>query len=394
MTTTIIIALCILLLIAYLFDLSAAKTKIPSVILLLITGLILRQIVTLFSFNMPNLQPALPILGTVGLILIVLEGALELELNSSKFSLVKKASLMALLPMLLFAFLLAFAINYFTGASFRLALINSIPIAVISSAIAIPSVKQQPLALKAFVVYESSLSDIFGVVFFNFILVNSVYNATAFGHFALELLLMAVISFIATALLSWLLSRIHHHIKFVPIIILVVLIYALSKVYHLPGLIFVLLLGLFLGNLDELKHIRIIQKLNPENLNIEIHKFKEIATEMAFLIRALFFIVFGYLMNLEEIIHVQSLQWSLGIIAAIFLIRYVFLNITGQPVNPTLFVAPRGLITILLFFSIPAADQLQVISKSVITQVIIFSAIIMMLGLMFGKNSSNTNMQA
>jgi hypothetical protein len=38
MTTTIIIVLCVLVLAAYLFDLTSAKTKIPSVILLLLTA--------------------------------------------------------------------------------------------------------------------------------------------------------------------------------------------------------------------------------------------------------------------------------------------------------------------------------------------------------------------
>jgi hypothetical protein len=66
----------------YLFDLTA-RTKIPSVILLLLLGWMVRDNL-LFDINLPDLTATLPVLGTIGLILIVLEGSLELELNRSK----------------------------------------------------------------------------------------------------------------------------------------------------------------------------------------------------------------------------------------------------------------------------------------------------------------------
>jgi hypothetical protein len=53
----------------------------------------------------------------------------------------------------------------------------------------------------------------------------------------------------------FLLNKIDHHIKFVPIILLIILIYEISKIFHLPALIFILVFGLSIGNLDELKGI-------------------------------------------------------------------------------------------------------------------------------------------
>jgi hypothetical protein len=44
-------------------------------------GWIVKQTAVFWGINLPDLKPLLPILGTVGLILIVLEGGLELELN-------------------------------------------------------------------------------------------------------------------------------------------------------------------------------------------------------------------------------------------------------------------------------------------------------------------------
>ena len=76
MTNTFIIAFCVLIMTAYIFDLTTSKTKIPSVLLLLILGWGLQQFTGLFKINVPNLSGLLPILGTLGLIVIVLESSL------------------------------------------------------------------------------------------------------------------------------------------------------------------------------------------------------------------------------------------------------------------------------------------------------------------------------
>lgn len=387
MTTTIIITICLLLLLAYIFDISSALTKIPSVILLLLLGWIVKQTVELFSIHIPDLNPLLPILGTIGLILIVLEGSLELELNKSKLSVIKKSSLNALIPMFALAFLFAFAFQFISQASYKIALVNSIPFCVISSAIAIPSVRNLSEFNKEFVIYESSLSDIFGVLFFNFIALNEIINTQSFGNFSLQLLLIIVISFIAVLGLSFLLSRITHHITFTPIILIVILIYAVSKVYHLPGLIFILVFGLFLGNLDELKRFNWIEKLRPEKLDKEVKKFKEITTEATFLIRALFFLLFGFLMEAKEILNPETIPWAAGIVLSIILVRWIALKFSKLPSSPLLFVAPRGLITILLFLAILPEQSISIVNKSLIIQSIILSVLVMMLGLMTAKKN-------
>lgn len=383
MTVSIIITCCVLVLVAYLFDLTSSKTKIPSVILLLLLGWILRQLTVLLNIHVPDLSALLPVLGTVGLILIVLEGSLELELNRSKLPVIRKSFFVSFFPILLFSFGLAWAMQMATGAGFRQCLVNAIPLAVISSAIAIPSAANLRLQDKEFVIYESSLSDIIGVIFFNFIALNATIDGSAFLHFGMEMLLIVLVSFVATAGLALLLSRINHHIKFIPIMVLVVLIYVISKVYHLPSLLFIMLFGLFLGNLDELRRFPWIKVLKPELLNTEVHKFREISTEAAFLIRTFFFILFGYFIETAELLNLDSLLWALGIVVGIFLIRGLQLKLSGLKLFPLLFIAPRGLITILLFLSIMPEDTMPLMNRSLVIQVIILTAIIMMLG-MFG----------
>jgi len=382
MTTTIIIALCSLLLVAYLFDLTFAKTKIPSVILLLLLGWVVRQATVFFEVQLPNFSSVLPVLGTIGLILIVLEGSLELELNRSKLGLIRKSFIGALLSMFALAFLLAYVFQHFGGSSLKDSLTNAIPLCIVSSAIAIPSVRNLTSSDKEFIIYESSLSDILGVLFFNFVALNTQFGFHSFGHFALQLLIMIVVSFVATIGLSFLLNNIEHHIKFIPITLLVILIYAISKVYHLPALLFIMLFGLFIGNLDELRRFKWIEKFRPTELNKEVAKFKELTVEAAFLIRSLFFLLFGYLLETAEILNTQTLLWSAGIVVAIFIFRIIQLKLSSLPLKSLLFVAPRGLITILLFLSIDPSQSISLVNNSLIIQVIIMTALIMMLGLM------------
>ncbi len=385
MNFAIIITICTLLLIAYVFSITSPKTKIPSVILLLLLGYIVRQLSGLLDLNIPELTPLLPILGTLGLILIVMEGSLELELNKSKTPIIKRSFVIALIPLLMMGVVVAYLFQYFGEVPFRVGLLNAIPLCVISSAIAIPSVKNLSEKNREFAIYESTLSDILGVLFFNFIALNAVIDLVAFWNFGLQLIIMMLVSLVATIGLSYLLSRIDHHIKHTPIILLVILIYAISEVYHLPALIFIIIFGLFMGNFDQLQRFRWIQKLKSTDLDDEVEKFKEITIEAAFVIRALFFLLFGYLIETAEILNTDTLVWAVGIVLLIYALRAIQLKISGVSFSPLLFVAPRGLITILLFFTIPATASIPLMNKSLVMQVIVLTALMMMVGLMTNK---------
>ena len=323
----------------------------------------------------------------------MLDGTLELELNKSKKSLIKKSVTAALLPIFALTFLMAFAFQYFLpGLSFKDALTNAVPFCVISSSIAIPSAKHLSKANREFITYESSLSDIFGVIFFNFIALNELSQSSTIAQSSLQLLIMIGVAFGATLLLAFLLSKIDHHIKFIPIILLVLLIYSIAKMYHLPALIFIMIFGLFLGNLDELKRFRWISILKPYSLNKEVVKFKELIAEATFLVRALFFLLFGFLIETREIINTDTFIWAVGIVSAMLIIRAIQFKISKIEMFPMLFIAPRGLINILLFLSIVPAQNIPLVNKSLLLQVILLTALVLMLGIMFtAKKTINKN---
>ena len=385
-----IIALCSMLLLAYLGEISSERTRIPTVILLLFLGWLTREITELVQISIPDLNPVLPLLGTIGLILIVLESSMELKLNRSKVKVVRKSFLMALLPMILLTLLFGYVFSWYAMVPFHTGIVNALPFAVISSSIAIPVAKNISFANREFVIYESSLSDILGVLFFNFVLINDFFNFTSVSLFILQLLLITLISLFSVMGLSYLLGRIENHITYAPIILLVILIYAVAKAFDLSGLVFILVFGLFLGNIDEIKRLDIVENLmeriDSERLGLEVIKFKAITIEATFLVKSLFFLLFGFLMETSEFMNLQTLPWALGIVAAIYGTRWGFLKIMKLPVSPLIFFSPRGLINILLFISIVPALSIYFINNSLMIQVIVISVIATMIGMIGQKN--------
>jgi hypothetical protein len=135
------------------------------------------------------------------------------------------------------------------------------------------------------------------VVIFNFFTFNQVINAFAALHFVLQLLLMLLITGFSSILLAILLRELNHHVKYVPILLGIILIYSTAKIFHLPALIFILFFGLFLGNLEQWL---IKLTLAPEglpDLNKRIHEFQYLLREGTFIIRAFFFLLFGFMME-------------------------------------------------------------------------------------------------
>jgi len=98
----------------------------------------------------------------------------------------------------------------------------------------------------------------------------------------------------------------------------------------------------------------------------------------------MFFLVFGYLIQTEEILNLDTGLWALGIVAGILVLRALQLMVARLPLLPLLFIAPRGLITVLLFLSIPPALQLPEVSRSLVIQVILLTALVMMGGMIVG----------
>ena len=182
-----IIVVSVLVILSYAYSALAVKTKIPSVLLLLITGIVARFAFNNIGYELPPLKNVVQFFGIIGVILIVLEGALELKLRRDKLWLIVRSFFSALVILAVSTLSIAYGIKLMYGEfTYYLCIVNALPFAVISSAIAIPSVRGISEDKKEFIVYESIFSDILGILIFNFVIANPTIEASDFSWLAID----------------------------------------------------------------------------------------------------------------------------------------------------------------------------------------------------------------
>ena len=389
-TYSILIILGALVVFSYLFDIFSRKTRIPSVLLLLVLGILLRYVSELAGWRIYNFSLLLPLLGTLGLILIVFEGALDLQYDADKAKLIKNAFLSALIILLATSLAIAGIFYSFTAQPFYICLLNAIPFSVISSSIAIPSVASLHVTKKEFIIYESSFSDILGIMIFNFILVNDSVSTMGVAHFGMDLLMVLVLSIVSCFVFLIIMGRVTHHVKFFLIISSLILVYAIGKQFHLSTLITVLAFGLFLRNSElianYLARFPILAKLKAlmiyPAINNDLRNLHQLSAESAFILRTFFFLAFGYSLELYDLFRPEVFLYGTVIIVAVYLIRWVYLHFIARAhLWPELLITPRGLISVLLFLSIPEYKMIAPFSNGILLFTIILSGLLMTIGL-------------
>jgi len=390
MTNYIILALCIIVILSYIFDISGRFSKIPGVILLIALGIGMQLISGATGLTIPNIKPLLPVIGTLGLIMIVMEASLDIELEKNKKSIILKSVLSAFVLSALFVVIFSIILVKYIGGSWRDSMLNAIPLGIISSSIAIPAAFRLNPSEKEFVVYESSFSDIFGIMVFEFILLNQSSIGMGIIKFAFDGLFTVIIALVSTAGLGYLLHKTSYHINYVIILTSIILIYSLAKLIHLPALLLILIFGLLLANHKYLRIDLVKRFIDFPKLKGDIDSFKKILTELTFLVRSFFFIMFGFYTQVNDLFNPDNLLTAALITVGIFLSRWLFFKlILHLPAVPLVFFAPRGLITILLFISIPLESRIFIISEEVVTLVILMTIIFMAMGNLLKKNVSS-----
>ena len=393
-TLSILIVLPLLVVFSYLFDAIARKTKFPSVILLMFTGIIIRTATNLYGFtDFGFLDKLIPVLGTVGLILIVLEGALELDIKKEKLPVILKGFFAAALILILNIIAVSWAFENLLNIEHKTAVIFAIPLAIISSAVAIPSAAGLLNREKEFVVYESTFSDILGIMIFNYAIRQFESNQTLISAesivaLGLQIIGVIVVSLIITYLLFQLLQKIEHHVKFFLILALLVLVYAFGKFFHLPALVTIFIFGLFLSNVKVLLPGFMQRYLDLNQTEKGLHEFHILTAESTFLVKTFFFLFFGFSISLVEFSSIAPFIYGVLIFGIMLLIRYLYFIVTTFKIKPSplVYMSPRGLISILLFLQIKEVTfvntSLSIIDEQVLLVVILASMLMMTLGTM------------
>lgn len=383
-TYTIIILLSSIVIISYVYNIISRKTNVPSVLLLIATGLGIKYLSRYYGYVQQDVQALVKILGAVGLIMIVLEAALDLKVGKEKVKLISDSFLSALFIFLVSAFGIGILIQQWLHEPFDQAFLYAVPLSIISSAIVIPSTSHLPERKKEFIIYESSFSDIIGILVFNYMLMKNVMSITSAAKFAGNVLLAIVTSGVASLILIYILTKIKVNLKFFLLFAILTFVYAAGELIHLPSLMIVLVFGLILNN-SEIAFVGKLQKVVADvDMDGIVEQMKSITAETSFLIRTFFFILFGYSIQLSLLLN--PIVWQIGSIIVVILlfVRFLYLRlILKSNLFPELLLLPRGLVTILLFYSIPIEKSLQGFDIGILFFVVVVTSLLMMIGLIF-----------
>jgi NhaP-type Na+/H+ or K+/H+ antiporter len=388
-----IIGAAVIVILSFWFNGISKKTNIPSVLMLIVLGILLKYVLEYFVPDIPDFTGSLEILGTVGLIMIVLEAALELELKREKLVPILKSMAIALIGLVASAWVAALIIYQFIPEmTMQSAWLYATPLSILSSAIIIPSVGGLSESKKEFHIYESTFSDIMGIMMFYF-LTGGLDPAEDSGvaGFAGNIVLTIVVAIAASYALILIFQRIKSQAKQFLLIAVLLLLYAVGKKMHLSSLIIILIFGLVIKNIKVFFPGKMEVFLENEKINQIYHELHIITLETAFVVRTFFFVIFGLTIVLASLISFKVALISLLIVASIYAIRFVLLRIfIGKDILPQLFIAPRGLITVLLFYAIPDQAHIPSFESGVLLFVIIATSLIMTWAMIKDKRKMGT----
>lgn len=384
-----IIALASVIILSFFFNIISQKTNIPSVLLLIALGMGTKAVMEQQGILDSDLKlnTILEVLGNVGLVMIVLEAALDLKLEKEKTWLIVKSFASALLSIGGTMFAIGGFFTYiFPSASFFQCLLYAMPLSIMSSAIIIPSVGRLIGHKKEFMVYESTFSDILGIMIFYFMLgadADAGQGSIAWG-IILNILGTLLLSVVVAYVMVYLFQHLKMQVKLFLIIAVLLMLFAIGKYFHLSSLLIILAFGLVLNNTD-IFFIGFLQKHFDKNAVAPIlHDFHSLTLESAFLIRTFFFVVFGLSITLSSLYNIEVAVNSLVIVGIIYLVRFVTLRIFAKEhIKPEVYIAPRGLITVLLFFVLIKHEDLAIeaFDSGLLLYPILISSFVMMVSL-------------
>jgi len=214
---------------------------------------------------------------------------------------------------------------------------------------------------------------------------------TGASGFALNLVLTIVIALVASYAIILVFQKIKSQAKLFLLIAVLLLLYAIGKKMHLSSLIIILVFGLIVKNVNLFFPGKTKIFLESERMQQIYHELHIVTLETAFVVRTFFFVIFGITIVLSSLLSINVAIVSLLIIASIYAIRFLVLMIfVGKDMLPQLFIAPRGLITVLLFYAIPSEAQIEGFESGILLFVIIATSLVMTWAMIKDKRKMGT----
>ena len=345
-------------------------TRIPDVVVLMATGIIIGPV--LGWARADQFRDVTHAFGTLALILILFEGGLDLNVRETLADF-PSGLLFGVLVYGFTAVLVGFVAAQSLGLSRRDGLIAGAVVGCTSSTIVLPVLQQWKTkqVVKIILLLESTLGDILGVLTVGFLISSRAPGRSVVGDFLGGFLIQIAISMAASFLIGYGWSRLlpilsEQQFWQVLTFSMVLLLYAATERLGGSGLLAVLGFGLALSNLPSQRRTLIPSPFEFSSPGSEPHeRILTFHAELSFLVRTFFFVLIGVVVQLSGLRDIWPLM--LGVIGAIYLARYVAIQTSRLAWRGTgaaereiiLWMLPRGLITIVLALQVVEVRGVQ-----------------------------------
>jgi cell volume regulation protein A len=310
------------------------KTRIPDIPLLLGIGVLLGPVLHLMDSE--TLLPLAPYIGTLALLMIMLEGGMNLDVDR----VVRQMKWIVLLTSL--AFLLATAgiaavLHFLAGMSTPLSLILGAALGCTSGAVVIPLVQDMRLSgnTRTLLTLEAALGDTLAVVLVLFLIR---YIKAPITDTGLQVSLL-VSAFLWAGLLGgvggvlWVrfLARVGRmHLSYMLTMAAILLLYAACEIIHASGVFAVLVFGMAMTNAESImKKMPTKDRYDWDATDFALHDtIGWFHDEVTFIARVFFFVYLGMLLDVSGFTQVVIVA-SCGIVLLVYLTRYLATRIVG-----------------------------------------------------------------
>ncbi len=356
-----------LLVLAYVANRFSRRTRVPDVIVLLGSGIVLGPVLHwIDASRFPQISRGI---GTLALILILFAAGLELDLRRS----MRQFFSGMVLGILSYALTMA-GVAYFCLRLLHMdklpAMLVAAPLACMSGSIVLPILEQLDLRfdLKTTLVIEASFGDGLGALVVGVLLgmaggttpesAGSILRGM-FAMFFFRFLLAVVIAVIAGFLWVRLLPHISDKQFWQALTLAAVLmVYSITHALGGSDLVAVMVFGATLTSLlDPQNQLELGFELLQGSHSTQIHSFH---SELAFLVRSFFFVLLGSMIQFHGLR--EQLVSSVGILCVMLIARaiavtasrVVWRGTSARERELTMTLIPRGLITAVLALEVVA----------------------------------------
>ncbi len=308
--------------IGFVGDMIARKSKLPSIVWLLAFGIILGPVLGILKNSL--LVGLTPIVSTIVLLIVVFNAGLKLNI----YQFVRSLSRTTLLAVINFA--LAAAFTAVAAFVFGFSSIDSILLGAIvggTSAAVIPIISRgsslSPQA-KNLVTVESILTDPIGIILtlaiINIILLNN-YSinfvvSSVVASFSVSIVLGAVAGFMWIPIMGYLQRR-RYEYSYAGALAAAFIIFLLTQALNGSGPIAALVFGIMIANGEEIFKWLKYKNTNNFTLNQESRRFNNLIT---FFTAAFFFVYLGALVSFNNY---YAMLVGLGITALLIVSRFI-----------------------------------------------------------------------